>query len=601
MKVSDYVVDFIARQGVKHVFLFTGGGAMHLNDSLGRESRLQYVCNLHEQGCAIAADAYGQYTNNLGVAMVTTGPGGTNAITGVAAAWLDSTPCLFVSGQVKRSDLVGSRGVRQMGFQEINIVRMVEGITKYAVTVMDPKSIRYHLEKAAYLARHGRPGPVWIDIPLDVQAAIMDPATLPCFDVTEVASPVEVPDVLAQQIDTLVKLLVQSKRPVILAGNGVRLSGAQKEFIQLAERLKIPVLLTWKAADFLPETHPLFCGRPGASGQRGANLTQQNADFILVVGARLDYGQLAYSHHNFARAAHKIMVDVDPAELAKMETPLDVTICADAKTALTAILDRTASLDGGTWGAWLSRCKQWQSRYPIVQPEYWKETQGVNQYVLTAVLGEEMTSADLLVPGSSGACSEVTCQAFALKSGQRMLNSQGLGSMGFAVPAALGACLASGGRRTVSLEGDGGFQMNLQELETIHRLNLPIKFFVLDNNGYGSIQATQRNYFDNRFVGSGPTSGLTLPDVLRVATAYGLATAEIRDQKGLRECVRQVLAQSGPVVCVVRISPNQTTSPRVTSKRRQDGTMETAPMEDMWPFLSREEFRQNMMVPIVEN
>ena len=598
-KLSDYVVDFIARQGVKHVFLFTGGGAMHLNDSLGRETRLQYVCNLHEQGCAIAADAYGQYTNNLGVAMVTTGPGGTNTITGVAAAWLDSTPCLFISGQVKRSDLVGGRRVRQMGFQEIDIVRMVGGITKYAATIMQPESIRCHLERAVYLARHGRPGPVWIDIPLDVQAAMIDPTALPAFDPGEIVSATGAPDDLSPQMDAVVRLLSQAQRPVILAGNGVRLAGAQAAFDRLVGKLQIPVLLTWKGADFLPETHPLFCGRPGASGQRGANFTQQNADFILMVGARMDFGQLAYSHRNFARAARKVMVDVDPAELAKMETPLDVAVCADAKAFLDALVVRTEALDGSLWRGWLARCKQWQARYPVVQPEHWKATQGVNQYALTAVLGEEMDADDLLVPGSSGACSELTCQAFALKTGQRMFNSQGLGSMGFAVPAALGGCLASGGRRTVSIEGDGGFQMNLQELETIRRLNLPIKFFVLDNNGYGSIQATQRNYFDSRFVGSGPTSGLTLPDVLQVSAAYGLATVEIHDHAGLRNGVRHVLGQPGPVVCLVRISPDQVTAPRVTSKRQADGSMATAPMEDMWPFLPREEFGQNMLVPPV--
>jgi acetolactate synthase-1/2/3 large subunit len=597
MKLSDYVVRFIADQGVKHIFLLTGGGAMHLNDSVGREPRLQYVCNLHEQACAIAADAYGQFTNNLGVAMVSTGPGGTNTITGVAAAWLDSTPCMFISGQVKRADMVGQRGVRQMGFQEINIAQLVSSITKYAVTVTEPEMIRYHLEKAAHLARHGRPGPVWLDIPLDVQAAMIDETKLRPFDPGETASQTDALSALSEKVGLLIALLEKANRPVILAGNGIRLAKAQPVFYSLIERLQIPVLLTWKAADFLPETHPLFCGRPGAAGQRGANFTQQNADFILVVGARLDYGQLAYSHSNFARAARKVMVDVDPAELEKMQTPIDVAIHSDAGIVLEALLSKFNGAAREAWKSWLVRCKQWQSRYPVLLPEHWEQTDGVNQYVLTQVLSEEMTGDDLLVPGSSGACSELTCQAFQVKAGQRIFNSQGLGSMGLGVPAALGGCLASGGRRTVSIEGDGGFQMNLQELETVRRLNLPIKFFVLNNDGYASIRATQRNYFNGHFVGSGPNSGLTLPDTLKVAAAYGLATAEICSNSGVRERVRWVLAQPGPVVCDVKISPRQATSPRVTSKQRADGTLVTAPMEDMWPFLDREEFRGDMIVP----
>jgi acetolactate synthase-1/2/3 large subunit len=599
-KLSDYVVDFVVKQGVKHIFLLTGGGAMHLNDSVGRDQRLQYVCNLHEQGCAIAADAYGQYTNNLGVAMVTTGPGGTNAITGVAAAWLDSTPCLFISGQVKRADMVGLRGVRQMGFQEINIVRLVSSITKYAVTVSEPASVRYHLEKAVYLARSGRPGPVWVDIPLDVQAAQVDETALPTFSPDEISVATDTPLILVEKASRILALLQQARRPVLLVGNGVRLAHAQTELIHLIERLRIPVLLTWKAADFLPESHPLFAGRPGASGQRGANFTQQNADFLLAIGARLDYGQLAYSHRNFARAARKAIVDVDGAELNKMETPIDVPVCADARLFLQELLRQMEAAPLGDWAAWLARAKEWQARYPVVLPEYGRGQDGVNQYVLTEALSEAMRPDDVLVPGSSGACSELTCQAFKMKAGQRLLNSQGLGSMGFGVPAALGACLASGGRRTVCLEGDGGFQMNLQELETVRRLNLPIKFFVLNNGGYGSIQATQRNYFEGRFVGSGPDSGLTFADTLRVAAAYGLATTAIRDQTDLRKQVWAILERPGPMVCEVYISPAQVTAPRVTSRQRPDGTMVTAPMEDMWPFLDRQEFLANMLIPPAE-
>ena len=329
IKLSDYVMQFVAGLGVRHVFMLPGGGAMHLNDSLGRNKNLIYICNLHEQACAIAADAYSQYTNNLGVALVTTGPGGTNTITGVAAAWLDSTPVLFLSGQVKRPDMIGDRGVRQVGFQEIDIVSLVRPITKYAVTVMEPSSIRYHLEKAVFLAKHGRPGPVWIDIPLDVQAAMIEENDLQAFEASEMPQNTE-GEALADKVSRAIELLNKAERPVILAGNGIRLSNALEEFTRLIERLGIPVLTTWKAADFLPEDHPLYAGRPGAVGQRGANFTQQNADWLLIIGARLDLGQTAYTHANFARGAVKIMVDIDAAEIHKMQMKIDVPVISDA-------------------------------------------------------------------------------------------------------------------------------------------------------------------------------------------------------------------------------------------------------------------------------
>ncbi len=336
MKLSDYVINFVADQGVRHVFLIPGGSCMHLIDSVGRCSRLEHVCNLHEQAAAVAGEAYGQYTNNLGVTLVTTGPGGTNTLTGVAGAWLDSTPCLFLSGQVKRADIVGGRGVRQMGFQEIDIVRMVQGITKYAVTVTDPQSIRFHLEKAIWLARHGRPGPVWIDIPMDVQALAIEPSALPGFE-PPAAQPRE-PVSLAEQARHTIRCFNACERPVILVGNGVRLAEGMDALHQVIDMLQAPVLTTWKAIDFLEETHPLFAGRPGSVGQRGANFTQQNADFLLSLGARLDYGQTGYSHANFARGACKIVNDIDAAEIAKITAPIELGVAADAREFLEALL-----------------------------------------------------------------------------------------------------------------------------------------------------------------------------------------------------------------------------------------------------------------------
>lgn len=595
MKLSDYVIARVAQE-VRHIFLLPGGGCMHLVDSVGRSRDLEFVCNLHEQASAIAAEAYGQYTNHLGAALVTTGPGGTNAVTGVAGAWLDSTPCLFLSGQVKRADLATGRGVRQMGFQEIGIVDIVRSITKYAVTVTEPRAIRYHLEKALYLARSGRPGPVWLDIPLDVQAAEVDVDGLIAFDPQEATAPTA-SDRLAEQVRRTIELLNQAERPVILVGNGVRLARAQTEFLELCEQLQIPVLTTWKALDLLPDDHPLYVGRPGAVGQRGANFAQQNADFILTVGARLDLGQTGYNHANFARAARKVMVDIDAAEIAKMQTPIDAPICADARAFLQEMLrqrDRVAARDRS---AWLTRCQEWKRRYPVILPEYWQEREGVSLYVLVDVLSDALQPGDLLIPGSSGACSEVTLQAWRSRPGVRVFNTPGLGAMGFGAPASLGGCLAAGRARTVCIDGDGGFAMNCQELETIRRLDLPIKFFVLNNAGYGSIRATQQAYFQGRLVASSFDSGLTLPDIRRVAEAYGIATDVVANHEYIREDVHRVLERSGPVVCEVQVTPNQATAPRLSSYQRADGTMASRPLEDLWPFLPREEFYANMIIP----
>lgn len=596
MKLSDFVMDFIAEAGVRDVFMLPGGGCMHLVDSLGRHPRLACVCTLHEQGAAVAADAYGQATGNLGVALVTTGPGGTNALTGVAAAWMDSTPMLVLSGQVKRADLAAGRGVRQMGFQEVDIVSMARPITKRAVTVIDPRRIRYELELALHLARTGRKGPVWIDLPLDVQAAQVDPSTLQGFDLEP-----EPPQALDQVAAEVLEGLRAARRPVLLVGNGVRLSGALPEFLALTERLGMPVLTTWKAADFLAEDHPFYAGRPGASGQRGANFTQQNADWILCLGARLDHGQIAYMPRLFARAARKILVDVDQAELAKLDMNDKYEVTADAGDFLRALHVALEGVDLPDFHAWLARCKAWKQRYPVCLPEYRDATGPVNLYALVDALSDLLGEGDLLVPGSSGACSELTHQAWRVRHGLRMLNSQGLGAMGFGPPAALGACLASGRRRTVCLDGDGGFQMNAQELATLARLELPVKLFVLDNQGYGSIRASQKAHFDGRLVACDAGSGLSLPDACALAAAYGIPTARLENNQELRgPRLRELLEAPGPLVCTVLLSPDQATVPRAVSYQRPDGSMATRPMEDLFPFLDREEFRANLLVPEVE-
>ena len=584
MKLSDYVVDFIARQGVGHVFMIPGGGAMHLNDSLGRHPTLKFVCNLHEQASAVAAEAYGQYAG-LGVAMVTSGPGGTNAVTGVAGAWLESTPLLVVSGQVKRADLVGNRGVRQIGFQEIDIVSVVGPITKYAVTVIDPGDIRSCMEEAAWTATHGRKGPVWVDIPLDVQAAEVDPDALKGFAPPREKAPVGAAPDAGRTLD----ILAGARRPMVLVGNGVRHAGAIPLLVKWAESIGIPVLTTWKALDFLADGHPLYAGRPGAVGQRAANFAQQKCDALLCLGARLDYGQTAYNHAHFAPRAKRVVVDIDPNEIAKLQMDLAVAHVGDAGDFLRELARLSAGRSFPDWGQWRSQCASLRARFPVVLPSYRSVPSGVHNYVLVEVIGSLMGPGDILVPGSSGACSEVTAQAVPNRNGIRFINTHGLGAMGFGVPAALGACLASGGRPTVCIDGDGGFPMNAQELAVISRLKLPTKFFVLANGGYGSIRATQTNYFGSRFMACDAASGLTLPGLEKTAAACGVAYARITSQDNLLGEVGAVLSAAGPVVCEVLMAPDQFTQPKVSSRQMPDGQMATMPMEDLWPFLDRKE------------
>lgn len=598
IKLSDYVIERVAELGVRHVFMLPGGGCMHLVDAVGRCSSIEFVCCLHEQAAAIAAEAYGQYTNRPGVVLVTTGPGGTNAVTAVASAWLDSTPMLVISGQVKRADLVGTRGVRQMGFQEIDIVSMVKPITKYAVLIQDAQSIRFEVEKALHLASSGRPGPVWIDIPLDLQAAMIEPEKLPGYQ-----PPSDEPrqlQPLPEPVDRAIALLNQAERPVMLVGNGVRLAGAEAAWFQLTELLGIPVLTTWKAMDFLDEHHPLYAGRPGSIGQRGANFAQQNSDFFLSIGARLDFGQTGYDHQNFARAARKVIVDIDQAEIDKLGSVVDVGIRADAGGFIDAVLARRGSVTRRDRSAWLERVRGWRARYPVILPEYWAEPGRVNHYVLMDALSEALLPTDIVVPGSSGACSEATMQALRVKSGVRVFNSEGLGPMGFGLPAAIGGCLASGRRRTLSVDGDGGFVMNIQELETLRRLALPVKIFVLNNEGYASIRSTQNRYFDGRLVASGPSSGLTLPNVMRVAEAYGLRTLRIENHSQVRARVAEALAGDDPVIVEVLVPATQETKPRLLSRQLRSGGFVTKPMEDLYPFLPRDEFLENMLIAPLE-
>lgn len=596
IKLSDYVIKRLEETGARHMFMLPGGGAMHLNDSLGNSKKIRFVCCLHEQACSIAAEAYARVNNEIGLLMVTTGPGGTNALTGVAGAYLESTPMFVVSGQVKRADMINGQGLRQQGMQELDIISVVSSITKYAALVDDPQMIRYHIERALYEATHGRKGPVWLDIPLDVQATMIDENTLIGYTPAPVCKNTH----LEKQVLTVIDQLNRAERPVLLAGNGIRLSGAIKEFEELVEALGIPVLTTWNGIDLIEETHPLYFGRPGGLGHRYANFIQQNSDLFLSIGARLNLLQTGYNFDGFARAATKIMVDIDNAELHKTNVRPDYPICADAKEFITLLLahkDKILKKDYTAWFAYANRLKE---KYPIVKPEYWAQKELVNSYCLLETISEQMGADEVYVSGSSGSCIDISMQTFRVKKGQRVFCTKGLASMGYGLPSAIGACLASGGKRTVGVNGDGGFVMNIQELETIRRLNLPIKLFVLSNRGYGAIRATQTNLFAGHLVACNEASDLSLPHIAAIATAYGLKTVTITNNGELKEKVREVLDFDGPVICEVMTPIELTASPKQVSYKRSDGQMESKPLEFLNPPISDEEMRENMLIPMFE-
>ena len=548
-----------------------------------------------EQGAAIAALAYSQYKNDFGVALVTTGPGSTNALTGVAGAWAESAPLMIISGQVKTADISGKSGVRMLGFQEAPTVDIVKPVTKYSITVTDPLKIKYHLDKAVYIAKSGRPGPVWIDIPLDVQAAKINAAKLEGF------KPVREPArSLKKEAVKVLSMIEKSQRPVIMAGYGIRLSGAVNDFLKLVKMLGIPVLTTWKGADLLTDDNAYFFGRPGTAGQRGANFILQNSDLFISLGARLDFGQIGFEHSTFAREAKKIIVDIDPAELKKFKFNIDMPVKADCGSLIREMISLKPSPK--KCGAWLDYCALVNKKYPVVLPEYRKKKKYISTYALAEEISHNMKDGDIIVPGSSGMCGEIPMQVFKFKKGQRSLNSPGIGSMGFGVPSALGACVASGKQRVICTNGDGGFQLNIQELETIRRLNLPVKFFVLNNDGYASIKTTQRNYFGGFYVGSNSRSGVTLPDTIKIAKAYGFKTFYLDKTSSIKKEVKKILNSKGPAICEVMIDPMETVAPKVSSAVGVDGKMFSKPLEDLYPFLPRPEFLKNMIIkPLKED
>ena len=597
MRAADYIASTLATRGVKHVFMVTGGGAMFLNDAFGLERRIQYVCNSHEQACAMAAEGYARVAGKMAVVCVTTGPGGTNTLTGVLGQWLDSVPVLYLSGQVRYDTTVASTGLplRQFGDQEANIVDIVRPITKHAVMVTDPQLIRYHLEKAMHLAVSARPGPVWLDIPLNVQSSLVEEAKLKSYDPREDGNRAAL-DIDEHQVDEVVRRLSASERPVILAGAGIRLAGAGEDFYHLAERLGVPVQVAWDAIDIFPSTHPLYAGRPSTVGQRGANFIFQNADLLLSLGCRLNVRQIGYNFPAVARPAYRISVDIDSAELRKPTINIDLPVNADVGGFIRTLNTRLKSKKLPRKAAWLSWCQERIQRYPVVLPEYRRRQTPVNPYVFCDMLSQCLDAKDVMV-SSNGASCVVPIQAMEMKRGQRHIVNSGCAAMGYGLPAAIGASFAIGQKRVICLEGDGSIQMNIQEFETIAYHRLPVKIFLFNNGGYLSIRTTQSNFFDGRLVGESEESGVGFPDFVRVARAYGIHSCRIRNHNHMRDEIGKVLELDGPVFCDVRMDPTQTFMPRIASKRLPDGRLVSSPLEDMYPFLPEDEFLSNMIIP----
>ncbi|MDO8794116.1 MAG: thiamine pyrophosphate-binding protein [Vicinamibacterales bacterium] len=583
MKLSDYVASFLKDQGIGHVFAVTGGASLHLIDSIARTPGIEFVCPQHEQGGAMAADAYSRATGNLGCALATSGPGATNLVTGIICSWFDSVPVFYLTGQVTTFRLKGDSGVRQLGFQETEIVEMCKPVTKYAVMVTDWKQIRYEMEKAVHIAKAGRPGPVLVDIPDDLQRMDIDPSVLVPF----VPPPVTVPAPAVRDLDTLVQMLAESRRPVMVLGWGVRLAGAGREAVRLAEQLGIPVLPTWPALDLLPASHPQLVGPFGTHGTRYANYALQNADLVLSIGARLDTREAGSPYQDFARGARKVVVDIDPPELHKLATfgmTTDLLIHADARQFVTALLARTAGLPALKLDDWYARIAKWKRDYPICTPEYRAE-EALNPYVFIEALSAIAAPGELLAI-DTGCALAWTCQAFQFKEGQRLFHCFNTTAMGYALPAAIGVAFAEH-QSVTCVVGDGSLQMNIQELATMVRHQLPIRVFLINNHGYSMVQQTQEQWLGGRYSATTVEGGLGFPDFAKVAEAYGIRTVTIDRNDHVADKLREVYGTPGPVFCNVEIAARHRVVPQVKFGR---------PIEDGEPLLPRAEFFANMIV-----
>lgn len=596
VRVADYIAARIAGTGVDTVFLVTGGGAMHLDDAVGRCPGLRYVCDHHEQACALAAEGYARQTGGLGVAVVTSGPGGTNTITGVLGQWHDSVPVLYVSGQVRRDTTVASTGLplRQLGDQEADIVAIVSSITKYAVMLTEPERVRYELEKCLHRAVSGRPGPVWLDVPVDVQATLVEEDDLEPYAGDDDGF---FGQALARaQAGELVARLEAAERPVLLAGSGVRIGHAIAPFVRVAKRLGAPLLTAWNAVDVLWEDHPLFVGRPGSIGDRAGNFALQNADLVLSLGCRLNVRQIGYEYAAFARAAYLAVVDVDALELRKPTIAPDLPVHADVGFFLEELESELSGRRVSDRADWLTWCLERKRRYPVVLPEYGAAPEPVNPYVFVDELSKKLDGESIVVT-ANGAAVVVTNQALRLPRGARLICSSGTASMGYDLPAAIGACVAAG-RPVICLAGEGSVQMNIQELQTIVHHQLPVKIFIFDNGGYLSMRQTQDNLFAGHHMGESPDSGVSFPDMVAIAGAYGIPARRVSRHDELAAAITTTLQGEGPQLCVVVMDPRQPFAPKVAGMKLPDGRMVSNPLEDMHPLLDREEYADNMIVPL---
>ena len=607
-RLADYVADFLINHGVTDCFSVVGGGAMHLNDALGHKEGLKVTYNHHEQACAIAAEAYARLDNRIAAVCVTTGPGGTNALTGVVGGWLDSIPMFIISGQVRYDTtaryamkFTDGMPLRAMGDQEYDIVKSVTPMTKYAVMIEDPKQIRYALEKAWHLATTGRPGPVWIDIPVNFQGGYIETEELEGYDPSEDDALLP-PKVSEQTIQTVLEKIRIAKRPVFHAGYGIRLSGGYEVFRKVAEKLNIPVVTYWNAVDLIEDDNELYCGRAGNMGDRPGNWAIQNADLILAIGTRISIRQVGYNWKTWARAAEVIMVDIDQAEMKKPTLHVEMPIWADAKD----FLNRMNESIGQEYPVnrskeWLATCQRWKKEYPAVLSRQWEENgETANVYAFVRYLSSRLPENSLTAV-SNGACCVVGNQAYVIQKGSRMANNSAVASMGYGLPAAIGTCIGGGRRTTICLEGDGSIMMNLQELQTVLTNRLPIKLFLINNNGYHSIRITQNNLFkEHSKIGIGPESGdLSFPEFKKIAEAFGYSYYCASSNKEMKEVVDKVLAENGPVFCEIFTDTTQVWEPKSSTKRLSDGTLVSPPLEDLAPFLPREELEKNMFIPLM--
>lgn len=604
-RLADYVADFLAAKGVTDVFSVVGGGAMHLNDALGHHEKLHVTYNHHEQACAIAAEAYARLDNKIAAVCVTTGPGGTNALTGVVGGWLDSIPMFVISGQVRYDTTARyalqftGEPLRAMGDQEYDIVKSVEPMTKFAYMVEDPKKIRWALEKAWHLANTGRPGPVWIDIPVNYQGGFIETDELEGYDPAEDDAKLP-PAVSDDVIASVLEKIRNAKRPVFHAGYGIRLSGGYKAFREVMEKLNIPVVTYWNAVDLIEDEHPLYCGRAGNMGDRPGNWAIQNADLILAVGTRISIRQVGYNWKTWAREAEVIMVDVDKAELKKPTLHVEMPVWADAKDFLTK-LAAAAEDKVSEEGLWQETCRRWKREYPAVLPRQWEENgETANVYAFVRYLSSRLPENSLTAV-SNGACCVVGNQAYVIQKGSRMHNNSAVASMGYGLPAAIGTCVSGDNRTTICLEGDGSIMMNLQELQTILTNKLPIKVFLINNNGYHSIRLTQTNLFSHHCkVGIGEESGdLSFPKFELLAKAFGYPYLSAHSNAEMKQAVDTALAMDGPVFCEIFTDTQQVWEPKSSTKRLEDGTLVSPPLEDLAPFLPREELEKQMFIPML--